>query len=141
MITQCEFSKMEGNNKVNFEFALTVYLLLTINFSSLFTIDNLSKDNCYLTFSHICFIYLIICKIIQIVVLICYQWNTTICYIPIQSLLRQNLTKILLKRASGAITIPIVIFEVQDLLYMCKPFFYEDDYMHIVADAITVKKL
>lgn len=72
MIMQCGPLKMKDDNKAKLEFALSMYFLFTINLSSLFTIDNLFTDNHYLTFSHVCFIYLIVCKIIQMVCLICY---------------------------------------------------------------------
>lgn len=79
MMMHCGPSKMKDDNKANLEFALCVcaclsacvYLSLTINLSSLFTIENLSTENHYLTFSHVCFIHLIVFKIIQMVVLIC----------------------------------------------------------------------
>lgn len=53
MIMQCEPSKMKDDKKAYFGFALSVCLLMAINLLFLFTIDNLSTDNHYLTFSHV----------------------------------------------------------------------------------------
>lgn len=55
MIMQCGPSEME-DDKANLEYAVNVHLLLMINFSSLFTIDNLSTENRYLTFSQVFFL-------------------------------------------------------------------------------------